>query len=195
MSLWNWKADDGIRKTRKRVSDKFDHIEGDYGGVIQAGISDNRVYVQNKLDEEGVNKMFEVIQPKDTELFIDYDQPDMPPRFEQALEFLVQTFCGFGERLTYKITQSRHGNLHVIINLPREISQLERLAWHGVFGSDWKRDASALMCMRRGIHNSVLLIERTGTPPLATGSRMFRRENNGNSSVGTDRDESGSSQR
>lgn len=177
MSFWNWNNDE--RKSRKRKSDMFDRIEGDYGGVIQAGISDNRVYVQNQLDAEGTDKIFEVIKPRDNQLLIDYDTPNLPARFEEAMEFLVQTFCEFGERLTYRVTQSRHGNLHVIIDLPKDISELERLAWHGVFESDWKRNAAALMCMRRGIHNNTLLIERTGQSPLATGSRMFRRENKG----------------
>jgi hypothetical protein len=181
MNLSNWWKTDETKKTHKRRRDEFDDVTGSYGDVIKAGISDNSAYVRNILKEEGTDTMFEVIQPKDNQLFIDYDQADLPKRFEEAMDFLVQTFCGFGERLTYRITQSRHGNLHVIIDLPRAISELERLAWHGVFESDWKRSASALMCMRRGVKNNTLLIERRDTPPLATGQRMFRRENNGDS--------------
>lgn len=178
MSIWNW-GDKSVQKSPKRQADEYDAINGEYGVVIRAGRTDNKEFVEDKLSAEGVDKIFEVVAPRDNQLFIDYDTPDLPARFEEAMKFLVQTFCDFGQRLTYKITQSRHGNLHVMIDLPRDISELERLAWHGVFGSDWKRDASSLMCMRRGVSNNVLLIERRDTPPLATGARMFRRDTNG----------------
>lgn len=192
MSFWNW-SDPDLKKSDKKKTTEFDHIEGEYGGVIQEGISDNRVYLQNKLEKEGVDKIFEIVVPKASQLALDYDTPELPARFQEALYFLVQTFCDKGRRLTYRVTQSRHGNLHVMIDLPRDISELERLAWHGVFGSDWKRNASALMCMAKGVHNNTLLIERIDAQPLATGvrtldktnepARLFRRPDGNNDSA------------
>ncbi len=172
MSFWNRTSDDVKTTDKKRVTE-FDRVEGEYGGCIQAGISDNKVYVEDKLKKEGLDKMFEIIAPRGNQLALDYDQPELPARFQEALFFLVQTFCDMGRRLTYRVTRSRHDNLHVLIDLPRDISDLERIAWHGVFGSDWKRDASALMCMAKGVSNNVLLCERIDAPALATGVRTM----------------------
>lgn len=188
-------------KGEKRKRDQYDskRVDSYNGYETEPGVKDHAEEVTEKLKLDGLDKEFEVVLPKANQLMVDYDVTDMPERFQDALDMLTQAFCDIGARLLYRISRSRHGNLHVLIDLPRDIGDIERVAWQSVFGSDFKRDGISLMSIARQIKNPVLFFERKGQQPIFLGvssieaktGRMFRRMDNGNSNGG---DESRSSE-
>src|SRR5437016_6118507 len=125
--------------TRKK--DEYDQTVDGYGDIIEKGITDHAEHVQDKLDKSPLGKKFEIVLPEPNQLMLDYDAPEVPKRFYEVIDMLTQAYCQRGYRgLTYKITESRSGNRHVLITLPCSITDLERLAWQAVFGSDYTRD-------------------------------------------------------
>lgn len=173
-------------KGEKRKRDQYDakRVDSYNGYEIERGITDHAEEVAEKLKLDGLDKDFEIVLPRPNQLMVDYDVHDMPERFQEALDMLTQAFCEIGARLLYRISRSRHGNLHVLIDLPRDIGDIERVAWQSVFGSDFKRDGISLMSIARQIKNPVLFFERKGQQPIFLGvssieaktGRMFRRE-------------------
>lgn len=135
--------------------------------------NDHVTHVQAKIDESGLQNEYEIVVAKPHQLQIDYDVPALPPQFEKALDILTQAFCRTREFLIYRVTKSRHGNLHVMIDLPELISNTERIAWQSIFGSDPTREALSLMSVRRNIANPTLLIERRNSAPFITGAKVL----------------------
>jgi hypothetical protein len=54
-------------------------------------------------------------------------------------------------------TKSKGGGTHIVIGLPVEIEDIERVAWQAAFGSDGKREALNILRVKRGIKNPILL--------------------------------------
>ena len=132
--------------------------------------NDHVAHVQSKIDESGLSGEYEIILPQANQLQIDYDVPELPERFHKVLDLLVQAFCKLHQSITYIVRKSRHDNLHVTINLPCAIMDIERIAWQAIFGSDHMREGLSMMSQRRGIANPTLLIERKNAEPFTTGS-------------------------
>lgn len=139
------------------------------GEVYDVLGGDHVKHVQAKIDAAGEHDNFEIIVAEPNQLQIDYDVSELPAQFEKALDILTQAFCKNTQCLHYFIKKSRHGNLHVTINLPINIPDTERIAWQAVFGSDPTREAMSLMSVRREIANPTLLIERRNAAPIMTG--------------------------
>lgn len=139
------------------------------GEVYDIKGCDHVSHVQAKIDAQGEQDNFVIVLPAPNQLQIDYDVPELPEIFEKSLFVLTQAFCDLNRFLTYRVTKSRHDNLHVTIDLPQVITDTERIAWQSILGSDPTREALSMMSVRRGIAHPTLLIERRGSEPIMTG--------------------------
>lgn len=145
-------------KSTFKTSDAYDIIGNDHVKHVQA-----------KINQEGVQDDFEIVLPNPNQLQIDYDSPTLPEQFHKALDLLTQAYCKLHQSLFYTVRKSRHGNLHVTIDLPNELQPQLRIAWQVIFGSDPMREGLSLMSTIRGIKNPILLIERRNEQPVTTG--------------------------
>lgn len=134
------------------------------------------------LMEEGLKgndwaeKGWEAVPAADNQLQIDYDSEVIPKaRFDFALSILDQIYPG-----KWQLTQFRsrsNMNWHVLVTVPEPLSIFERLAWHGVFGSDYKRDALIIKGVHDGVKNPMLLImNRNAKPEKSVCGRKIREE-------------------
>lgn len=112
---------------------------------------------QKKMKVVGVSEDYMIVVPKANEIQIDYDTPELPLLFSEVLEMLARAMQS---NLKYKVYASMSGNRHVIIECPRDLTDLERIAWQAVFASDPKREALSLVRVSRGLSNPSLLIHR-----------------------------------
>ena len=136
------------------------------GGPI---VPDHKVYVERKIYEEGLAETHEVVLPQPNQLLLDYDTPELPEFFMERMNVLLQAMKG---PVLYQTYQSRHGNRHVIVTLPKELTPEHRIAWQAALGSDPKREALSLLSMAKGSKNPTLLIHRKdGSDKLS--SRML----------------------
>jgi hypothetical protein len=62
--------------------------------------------------------------------------------------------------VTYDVSESKSGNVHVVINLPIPMHATKRVAWQAAFGSDPKREALHLLSIARREKNPILLYNR-----------------------------------
>ena len=112
---------------------------------------------QEKMRITGADKEHMIVIPKANEIQIDYDSPELPLLFPEVLDMLARAMQA---SLTFKVYQSMSGNRHVVIECPRDLSDLERIAWQAVFASDPKREALSLVRISAGKSNPSLLIHR-----------------------------------
>jgi hypothetical protein len=141
--------------------------------LYDPAFKDNKKKVQDVIDEQGLSNEYEIVIPGSKQLQIDYDVPELPEQFHSVLNIATQAFCKLHQSLFYTVRKSRHNNLHVTIDLPRDLSDTDRIAWQSVFGSDPTREALSLMSVTRGIANPTLLIERRNSAPYMTGVKTL----------------------
>jgi hypothetical protein len=115
---------------------------------------------QKKLEESGFADLWEPVVAKTTQLQIDFDRKTekigLPPNFKGMMGFLQQRF-NLEKHCQYKTTKSKGGGTHIVIDLPVEVDDTERIAWQAAFGSDGKREALNLLRVKREIKNPILL--------------------------------------
>jgi hypothetical protein len=151
--------------------------------VSQASIvpnSDNADKARKGLAARNIPGLKVVIGAED-QLMIDYDDETIPERFQTGLSFLRQR-VGLGN-LDYSIYRSGSGkHWHAVVNMPIKMTELERVTWQAIFGSDFKRDALSTIGISRNVKNPILLFMFENTKPEETGSivdkpaRKFREE-------------------
>jgi hypothetical protein len=144
-----------------------------YGEAMVAAEADEDpvASVQKKMDTIGASDEYTIIIPKENEIQIDYDYPELPLIFPELLGLLARAMQG---SLKYKIYCSMSGNRHVVIECPRTLTDIERIAWQAVFASDPKREALSMMNLSRGLSNPSLLIHRKdGTDLLSTATYVL----------------------
>ena len=107
----------------------------------------------------------EVVIGSNTQLLIDYDQEELPQeRLDNGLSFLRER-VGKGE-LGYNTFRSGSGkHWHVVVEMPIEMTELERITWQLIFGSDHKRDALSVIGINRMVKNPILLFMHKNKKP------------------------------
>ena len=145
-----------------------------YDGIIEV---DHIEQVEKLMFDEGIKDTHEIVLPLANQLQIDIDHEELPRRFTDSLNILLKAMDGPIAVTRYR---SRHGRLHVVIDLPHELSALERVAWQAALGSDGIREAMGLCALRRNVKNGTLLIHRKDggdvidTVTLEPAGRKFR---------------------
>lgn len=114
----------------------------------------NEDYDMNENREEYISRMkdegFEVKYPDPNELFIDLDTEEHYMLFRRQLDSLEKAYPG----VSINIYPSRGGlpGRHVIVQMPFNMSDVERIAWQSILGSDPFRE---FMSMIRHKHHDV----------------------------------------
>ena len=115
---------------------------------------------QKKLEAAGLADLWVPVGAKKNQLQIDVDHKSakvrLPSNFKGMMGLLQQRFS-LQKPLPFRATKSKGQGTHIVINLPIEIDDVERIAWQAAFGSDGKREALNLLRVRRNIKNPILL--------------------------------------
>ena len=132
--------------------------------------SDNAVKAKCCLEAKGITDCDVVVAEKN-QIFIDYDVEVFPlERFQTALSFL-EARLEKARPFTWEKYRSKSGkHWHVLINLPIEMSELERITWQSIFGSDFKRDALSTISIARDVKNPILLFMKQDRKPEDSGT-------------------------
>ena len=128
-------------------------------GNSEAGNTINNDHAEaayQALVDQGLDKEWQVVVAHPRQLMIDIDGNDLPETFGRLLSIL-QAQVGTVE---YKVTLSKGGNRHLIIDMPKTMDILERVAWQAIFGSDPVREAAHLRSIQKQELNPILLFER-----------------------------------
>jgi hypothetical protein len=125
------------------------------------------------------NPNLEIVPAKPNEIQIDYDCEDIPKRFEEVLDILRERFeQGSVQWDKFHSTSGKHW--HVVLHLPQNITDQERIVWQALFGSDHIREGLSFMRLLANIPNPVLLFMDKNRVPEESGvleerpSRRFR---------------------
>jgi hypothetical protein len=88
------------------------------------------------------------IYPKPNQLFIDVDTAAQFAQFLSLLDLLGDIFCT--DSIPWTSTKSRSGgdHQHIVVELPMEITQMERLVLQACMGSDAKRELLGFFHLR-----------------------------------------------
>ncbi len=83
----------------------------------------------------------QVVLPRSNQLFLDLDTDEQFEQFQNRINFFIQNEY----EITVKTTRSRNGNRHVIVTLPFDMTNEQRVILQAALGSDWKREAISAM--------------------------------------------------
>ena len=109
------------------------------------------------------NPNLEIVPPKANELQLDYDCNEIPQQFQDVLEILHERFIKAITYQTFRSASKKHW--HVVITLPEEIDNRERIMWQALFGSDYVREGLSFLRDINGIPNpSVLYMYKDRIP-------------------------------
>jgi hypothetical protein len=89
-----------------------------------------------KPDKYALENDLIIVLPQPTQLQLDIDAKQLPKGFQEQLGILGQV----NPVLSYKTTESKSGNMHVIVELSKEVTPLERVLLQACLGSDIKRE-------------------------------------------------------
>ena len=78
-----------------------------------------------------------ICPPYPNELQVDIDARMLPPQFDECLQIIAQ----FNKVVNVSYTTSKSGNLHVYVELEKNVSDHARIALQACLGSDPKREA------------------------------------------------------
>jgi hypothetical protein len=119
----------------------------------------------------------EIVYPKKNQLQLDYDQEDVPEQFTKMIPVLRQRFpSGTIKWEKYKSSSKVH--IHVVVDLPEDINDNERILWQAVFGSDCMREGINILRMAAHLDNPSLLFMPVDRQPIESGiipERLGRR--------------------
>jgi hypothetical protein len=122
--------------------------------------------LKSKMAVKGVE--LDIVPAKKNELQIDYDQDEVPEQFKKMLPILRQRFDK--GTIYWKKQRSASGqHWHVIITLPEDITDQERIMWQAVFGSDFMREGLSVLRVAAGMENPTLLFVPKNTVPVEMG--------------------------
>ena len=137
----------------------------DFAPYNRCNQRDHAYTAQQDLIAAGLNNDWEVVVATKDQLQIDYDSPEVPrERFDKALELLEKRL---GQPVVrYTITQSKSGNRHAIIDMPKghDLTIYERVGWQAIFGSDILREGLHYVDIKKNEANPILLFERIVPP-------------------------------
>lgn len=110
------------------------------------------------LEQLAESKGMKIIFPEDDELFIDIDSIEGLVQFNKQLEVLKSNY---GSDISAKITESKSGmpHCHIIVKLPWNVNQSERIALQAILGSDPLHELLCLMNHIKGYEKAVLFFE------------------------------------
>jgi hypothetical protein len=110
----------------------------------------------------------EIVYAKFNQLQLDYDQETIPEQFHKMLPVLRERF-GKGEIKWESYHSSSGKHLHVIVELPADIMEPERILWQSVFGSDCMREGLSILRMAAKINKPSLLFMPVDRVVLESG--------------------------
>lgn len=84
----------------------------------------------------------QVIFPDDHTVTVDVDGTEMPPRFNEILDVLIEYFP-LAEPMF--VTTSKSGNRHIYLRFQIEFTETEKIAIQAALGSDAKREILGLV--------------------------------------------------
>lgn len=125
--------------------------------------NDHAEYGRKWLVENKLADTVEVLVANSNQLQIDYDATEIPGQFYVVLDILLQHI---GKTFTFEVERSKSGNLHVTINLPFGLPDMQRVAWQAAFGSDGKREALNLLSISRAEYNPILFYKVKANQPI-----------------------------
>jgi hypothetical protein len=101
----------------------------------------------------------EVRFPKLNELFLDIDSATHLDTFFRNFDLAKAVF---GLDITYTSSPSRRkpDGSHIVVTLSRDITNIERLLWQAILGSDLRREAHSYRNMQRGEERPTLFFEK-----------------------------------
>lgn len=113
-----------------------------------------RLQQVENLKAEGYN----IILPASNELQIDIDTYDGYQRFLTSFDILVRYF----EEAKYVEKASKSGlpHRHIVVTLPFEVSEAERIAFQAALGSDHKREILGAIRNQLNIQPCTLFAEK-----------------------------------
>lgn len=106
------------------------------------------------LKAEGYN----IILPAANELQVDIDSEDSYIKFTQAMDILTRYFEDI--KTTEKVSKSGMPHRHIVVTLPFEVSEAERIAFQAALGSDHKREILGAIRNQLGIQPCTLFAEK-----------------------------------
>lgn len=120
-------------------------------------------YVLKSAEESASARGLVVVEPAADELFIDLDS-------ENAFSFFSGQLAQFGAAFGVIETRvapsaSKLPHRHATIKLNREVSNLERILFQAILGSDRKREALSYMCLLQGREHPTVFFERPFRKP------------------------------
>jgi hypothetical protein len=134
------------------------------GGVSRQ--QDHATYAAQTLVEKGLDKEWEVVVATDTTLLLDIDNIFLPNNFNRLIILLEEQIGP----VTNAVSDSKSGNLHVIITMKQPMDIIERITWQAILGSDPVREACHLGSVKRNEQNPILLFQRKTQLLLTEGS-------------------------
>lgn len=115
---------------------------------------------------------WKIVQPQANELQLDLDGARALRRY--GMQFSILRKAGLTKGWREKIKPSKKAqHVHVVITLPREIGNLERVALQAVLGSDIKREAFNYVRVTKRNKYPIVLFEResNGTGRMQASNR------------------------
>ena len=91
----------------------------------------------------------------------------------------------FGLDITYVSARSRRkrDGSHIVVTLPRDITNIERLLWQAILGSDLRREAHSYRNMLRGDERPTLFFEKSESFMSGVSPSHFTSEESAESSA------------
>lgn len=119
-------------------------------------------YDANEEREQYISRMkkegYEVVYPKDNELFIDIDSEDDLQLFRDQYEIFHRDY----KVTSMQMRESRNGlpGRHVIVTLPFFVTDIERIAYQAALGSDPVRELLSLRRLKDEDDHPTLFVEK-----------------------------------
>lgn len=117
---------------------------------------DHLVYCRSYLLSAGLADHWEPVVCRQDQLFIDLDSPEAHNIFHD--HWLI--FKEHWPKAEYKLTVSKSGNQHVIVELGMNVTDVWRVAVQACLGSDLKRELLHLVSFEKDELNPIILFEK-----------------------------------
>jgi hypothetical protein len=101
--------------------------------------------------------------PKSNQLFIDIDSDLDYAKFMEIWELLISVTNG-AARFAESISKSGVPHKHIVVDLPFDVTELERIAFQAIMGSHNARELFNLVNLTNGDNNPTLFFEKNNEP-------------------------------
>lgn len=125
--------------------------------ITQASQLDNYNIQSVAAFEQAEREGKEVVLPKPNQLFIDIDSEAGFALFMDQMERLRQFEFAY---MTVTPSASGFPNRHIVVDLDRDVSDIERIAFQAAMGSDPIRELLGLIRVSHGDPHPTLFLER-----------------------------------